>query len=78
MIDPNTTYVDPSDVFTADEFISDEEGTYFEGKEIAFAEFSPEDDQDVYEADVLDEFNDWGQLRNWYKSPGNLRALALS
>lgn len=58
MIDPNTGYVDPSEVFTADEFINDEEGTYFDGKEIAFKEFVADDDQDVYEADVLDEFND--------------------
>ena len=59
MIGPNTGYVDPADVFTADEFIKDEEGTYFDGKEIAFAEYNEsDDDSDMYEPDVF-EYNDW-------------------
>lgn len=63
MIDPNFGTIDPADVFTADEYIGDEEGAYFEGNEIAFNDYSPEDDQDVYdsddmyEPDVLDEFD---------------------
>lgn len=64
MTDPRLGTVDPTDVFTADEYIGDEEGTYFDGNEVAFADFSPEDDQDVYdtddmyEPDVFDEFDD--------------------
>ena len=68
MTDPRLGTVDPTDVFTADEYIGDVEGTYYEGKEIAFAEFSPEDDQGVYESDDIYEpdvfeYDDWGQLR---------------
>ena len=68
MTDPQLGTVDPSDVFTADEYIGDEEGTYFQGNEVAFAEFSPEDDQDVYDSDDIYEpdvfeYDDWGQLR---------------
>ena len=65
MMDPKLGIVDPADVFTADEYIEDEEGAYFAGNEIAFAEYDPEDDtdvynseQDMYEPDVFDEFDD--------------------
>ena len=83
MLDPRLGTIDPADVFTSDEFIDDEEGTYFEGNEVAFAEFSPEDDQDVYDSDDIYEpdvfeYDDWGQLRYWPKSPVNFPGLALS
>ena len=82
MTDPQFGTVDPSDVFTADEYIGDEEGAYFEGNEIAFNELSPEDDQDVYdsediyEPDVF-EYDDWGQSREWPIGPVLFPGLAL-
>lgn len=59
-LDPNFGSVDPTDVFTSDEYVGDEEGTYFAGGEIAFAEYSPDDDDDddMYEPDVFDDAMD--------------------
>tara|TARA_R100000951_G_scaffold26183_1_gene22204 strand:- start:2149 stop:2379 length:231 start_codon:yes stop_codon:yes gene_type:complete len=58
-LDPNFGTVDPADVFTSDEYVSDEEGTYFAGGEIAFNEYSPEDDdEDMYEPDVFEGMDD--------------------
>lgn len=63
-LDPNFGTIDPADVFTSDEYVGDEEGTYFAGGEIAFNEYSPEDDnEDMYEPDVFENLDDWGQLR---------------
>ena len=69
-LDPNFGTIDPADVFTSNEYVGDEEGTYFAGGEIAFNEYSPEDDKDaydseadIYEPDVFENFDDWGRLR---------------
>ena len=63
MLDPTLGVINPEEVFTSDEYIPDEEGTYFAGNEIAFNEYYEDedededdfDDEDMYEPDVFDD-----------------------